>query len=121
MPESNFILLQGNADIERQLLSALSHASGHVHATRCMDQLREQIEKTRVNGVVVDMETVSLGEIEKFVRDFPGVTLVCNHRIADDELWTAAMNVGATDCCDSRDMRGILSALRTPRRLHAAA
>jgi hypothetical protein len=123
MPESNLVVLQSDADIERSLVSAFTNLAKHVRATRCMTQLRDEVTQTHAKIVVLDMEAASIAEIEQFVRDFPFVRLVCNHRLADDEVWKAAMNAGAEDCCSSRDMRGILNAagLSTGRSLQAAA
>jgi hypothetical protein len=35
--------------------------------------------------------------------------VICNHRVADEEMWTRTLSIGADDCCPSSDMRGILS------------
>ncbi len=123
MSEFDLVVLQSDAEIERLLVSALSNLSKRVHATRCMEQVRNQIVQSRANTVILDMEAVSIAEIEGFVRDFPSVTLVCNHRLADEELWRTAMNAGAHDCCASCDTRGIVAAVRTSaaRSLRAAA
>jgi hypothetical protein len=88
-----------------------------------MAQLRDEVAQTQAKAVVLDMEAVSLAEIQQFVQDFPFVTLVCNHRLADDEVWKTAMNAGADDCYDSRDTRGISTAVSTSsdRSLKAAA
>ena len=123
MSDSNLVVLQSDADIERLLVAALTDHAKQVHATRCMAQLRHEVTQTRARIVVLDMEAVSIAEIEEFVRDFPFVTLVCNHRLADDDVWKAAMNAGAEDCYASRDTRGILNAVgvSTRRSLQAAA
>jgi hypothetical protein len=42
-------------------------------------------------------------------KEFDGVRVICNHRVADEEMWTRTLSVGADDCCPSSDMRGILS------------
>jgi hypothetical protein len=42
------------------------------------------------------------------------VEIVCTHRLADDRMWSAALGVGAVDCCHPSDVRGIvLAANRT--------
>jgi hypothetical protein len=41
---------------------------------------------------------------------FPATAFVCVHRLADDCMWAQALAVGAVDCCQSNDVRGILLA-----------
>ena len=41
---------------------------------------------------------------------------MCNHRLADEEMWTATLNAGAADCRPSQDARGIVRALRCATR-----
>jgi hypothetical protein len=59
---------------------------------------------------VMDMEIVSSGEIEQLLGELPHLRIVCNHRLADDELWIAALNAGAADCCLSSDTKSIVNA-----------
>ena len=51
----------------------------------------------------------ALAEVETLKKEFEGVRVICNHRVADEEMWTRSLSVGADDCCPSSDTRGILS------------
>jgi len=73
-------------------------------------ELRELILRFRPDVVIVDMETASLTEVEQMHRDFTSVCIVCTHRIADEEMWTAALDAGAADICSATDTHGILAA-----------
>jgi DNA-binding NarL/FixJ family response regulator len=77
---------------------------------RSLGELRASIAKHRAKVVVLDIETASLSEVEKLSHDFPGVPIVCTHRLADEEMWTAALSAGAVDICPSSDTGAILTA-----------
>ncbi|HJT01960.1 MAG TPA: hypothetical protein VJ756_22900 [Terriglobales bacterium] len=68
------------------------------------------IPKYRAQVVIVDLELVSRTEVEWLRREFPGICLVCTHRLADDEMWTEMVEAGASDLCYSADCQSILSA-----------
>jgi hypothetical protein len=60
--------------------------------------------------------------LKELSDEFPAVSLVCNHRLADDAMWTRALSAGAADCCPSYDTQGILqSAVRHAPRVRAMA
>lgn len=56
------------------------------------------------------MEGARLELVEHMHREFPGVCIVCTHRVADEAKWAAALDVGASDYCQSSDTEGILLA-----------
>lgn len=106
-------LLQSDAGTVRTLYSSLCHHFHAIHAANNIDELRQTIARHRTEVVIVDTEMVSLSEIERLRREFAGICVVCTHRLADDEMWTAALNAGAADMCCSVDTRSIVtSALR---------
>jgi len=87
-----------------------------------MDELRNRIAKQRAEVVIVDVESIPLTEVQILSREFPKLCIVCTHRLADEEMWTAALSVGAADVCPSSDTHGILtSALRNSNRAKSAA
>ena len=75
-----------------------------------MAELREMIVKHRPEVVILDMEMACLSEVEWLHREFNGVCIVATHRLADEEMWTAALTAGAADICSSRDTPGIVNA-----------
>ena len=75
-------------------------------------QLRQAILKARANVAVLDLELFSLPEVQQICKEFANVSVVCTHRLADEQLWTNVMNAGAADCCLPSDVNGILFAVR---------
>lgn len=89
---------------------------------RSASELRDLIPRFRPDVVVVDIETASLSEIEQLHREFTSVCIVCTHRIADEEMWTAAMDAGAADICSATDSQAILTAaMRSTSLVRSAA
>ena len=100
----------------------LSQEFSAVYTARSVDELQTQIRKHRAQAAIVDMELVSVDDLEALSHEFPAVRFVCNHRLADDALWTAVMNAGAADCVPSFDIEGMVSAASLDcEAVHAAA
>jgi DNA-binding NarL/FixJ family response regulator len=110
MQPTNVVLLQSDPNVAQKLASSLAHSFHRVHVARSLDELRHAAHKHRPFAVILDLESATLGDIEQLKKEFEGVRVICNHRVADEEMWTKTLNVGADDCCPSSDMRGILSA-----------
>jgi DNA-binding NarL/FixJ family response regulator len=75
-------------------------------------EIRQAILKARANVAVLDLEMFTLPEVKELCREFQNVSVVCTHRIADEELWTRVMDAGAADCCLPSDVNGILFSVR---------
>jgi len=56
------------------------------------------------------MEEASLDDVKSLAGDFPEAHIVCTHRCADEEMWTAALNAGAEDVCRLSDTTSIVRA-----------
>ena len=109
MKPLSVVLLQTDAGTSRALAASLCH---HFHAIFCVNsvtELREAILKHRPEVAVIDIELATLSEVQQMSRDLPGMCIVCTHRLADEEMWTAALGAGATDVCHSRDTRAIVT------------
>jgi DNA-binding response OmpR family regulator len=109
MQYSNIVLLQSDPKIAQTLAAMLSNSFHRVHVARSVDELRHTAVKHRPDAIVLDLESASLADVETLKKEFDGVRVICNHRVADEEMWTRTLSVGADDCCPSSDMRGILS------------
>jgi DNA-binding response OmpR family regulator len=109
MHYTNVVLLQSDPNIAQTLAAMLSNSFHQVHVARSVDELRRAAVKYRPTAIVLDLESASLAEVEILKKEFEGVRVICNHRVADEEMWTRTLSVGADDCCPSSDMRGILS------------
>lgn len=104
------VLLQREAVIERSLVSALSNSFTFLHRVDSLAELRNRIHKNPGGVAILDMEKASFSDVECLARDFPATSIVCTHRCADDEMWTAALNAGALDVLSSSDIEGIVRA-----------
>jgi DNA-binding response OmpR family regulator len=123
MQQTNVLLLQSDPNVAQTLANSLSDSFHRVHVAKSVDELRHAAAKHQPFAIILDLETATLGDVESLKRDFQQTRIVCNHRVADEEMWTRSLNVGADDCCPSSDMRGILLAAVRERtmRNHLAA
>jgi DNA-binding NtrC family response regulator len=114
MKPLNLIVAQTDSQNAAVLAENLqSHFKG-VSLARDLEEVRRAIEQNRADVVVFDLEMAPLTEVDRLRRDFHNVDVVCTHRLADERLWSAALGVGAVDCCHPSDVRGIvLAANRT--------
>ena len=110
MKPLNVVLLQSDSGVAQSLVSALSRSFRAVQRVGSLGELRTSISKSHARIAILDMESASLSDLQHLSRDFPGALIVCTHRCADEEMWTAAVNAGACDVCPSSDTRGILRA-----------
>jgi DNA-binding NarL/FixJ family response regulator len=122
MQPQGVILLQSDGGAAKSLLSALGSSFRSIHQVGSVGEVRASIAKHRAAVAILDMERASLSDIEGLSREFPAASIVCIHRCADEEMWTAALNAGARDLCTSTDTRGILqAALQTSSVTRSAA
>jgi DNA-binding NtrC family response regulator len=112
MQSPNVVLLQGNPEIARSLAAALSGSFPAIHVATSLEELRDRIAKHRAGVAIVDLEMANISDLAKLTRELPGACIVCNHRLADEEMWAEALNAGATDVCPSADTCAIVSAAR---------
>ena len=110
MQHTNVVLLQSDPKVAQTLAASLSNSFHGIHVARSVDELRHAAAKHHPFAIILDLESVTLSEVESLKRDFKETRIVCNHRVADEEMWTRSLSVGADDCCPSSDMRGILFA-----------
>lgn len=122
MQYSSVIVLQRDGGAAQAIVASLCHSFTQVRAVRTLDELRANIISHRADSVVLDMEVASLKALQRLTREFPQTTIVCTHRVADEELWASALRAGAADVCAPNDTRAVVSALcHTPVRHDTAA
>ena len=122
MQSTNVVLLQSDPNLAQTLATALSNSFHRVHVVQSLDDLRHAVARTCPFAIVVDLEVATLGDVASLKRDFPETRIICNHRVADEEMWSCSLSAGADDCCPSDDMRGILLAtVREPASRSMAA
>jgi DNA-binding NarL/FixJ family response regulator len=111
MQSSSVVLLQSDPAIVQSLCADLRHSFRSVKETRSLNELRTSIAKHHPEVAILDMEMASISEVGLLAHEFPSVSIVCTHRLADEEMWAAALRAGAADICPSQDKRGILTAV----------
>ena len=122
MQPLNVVLLQSDSRVAQSLVSALAKTFSSVRQVQSLGDLRNSIAKHRAGIAILDMEAASMSDVEHLSREFPKACIVCTHRLADEEMWTAAVNAGAVDVCPPSDTRGILrTALRNASVAQSAA
>jgi len=110
MQPLNVVLLQSDSRVAESLVSALASSSTSVRQVKSLGELRNSIDKHVAGIAILDMETASISDVEHLSREFPKARIVCTHRLADEDMWAAALNAGAADICPPSDTRGILRA-----------
>jgi DNA-binding response OmpR family regulator len=108
MQLTNVVLLQSDPEIARTLSASLANSFPAVQLTQSMSELRRAAAKPQPPIMIVDLETATFSDVASLKRDFRATRIICNHRIADEEMWTRALTAGAEDCCPSSDTRGIV-------------
>jgi DNA-binding NtrC family response regulator len=122
MQPLNVVLLQSDSRVAQSLVSALANTFNSVRQVQSLGELRTSIAKHRAGIAILDMETASISDVERLSREFPQACIVCTHRLADEDMWTAAVNAGAADVCPPSDTRGIVrTALRNAPITNSAA
>ena len=122
MQPLNVVLLESDSRVAQSLVSALAKTFSSVRQVQSLGEVRSSIAKHRAGVAILDMEAASMSDIEHLSREFPNACIVCTHRLADEDMWTAAVNAGAADVCPPSDTRGILrTALRNASAKHSAA
>jgi DNA-binding NarL/FixJ family response regulator len=122
MQPLNVVLLQSDPSVAQLIASALANTFSSVRQVQSLGELRTSIAKHRAGIAILDMEAASISDIEHLSREFPKACIVCTHRLADEDMWTAALNAGAADVCPPSDTCGILrTALRNVAATHSAA
>ena len=81
-----------------------------VHTAGNLSELRQIINERHADVAVVDLELVPLDQVRSLVREYGATTMICTHRLADEQLWTDALAAGAADCLHSLDVRAIVLA-----------
>lgn len=122
MQALNIIVFQRDPRLAQALASTLSLHYHSVHVASSLEELRGDIPRHRADVAVLDVEASCLADVERLHREYPTVSIVCTHRVADEEMWAAALNAGASDMCPACDTQGIAqSAERNALPGHAQA
>jgi DNA-binding NarL/FixJ family response regulator len=115
-------VLEKNPQVAQYLAGGLRSHFKVVYLIQSREELWEEMSRDHPDALVVDVEDMRLSEVETLHHNFPGLAIVCTHRIPDEELWMAALEAGASDVCPTDDVNSVLtSVLRSVKLAHAAA
>ena len=121
MKPLNVVVAQLDTRNAERLASSLHSRFDTVAVARSLEELCDAIPRNNANVAVLDLELVSLSELENLHNAFKDVSIVCTHRIADEEMWASALAAGASDMCSSADADDVVHcAMRTLNSLAAS-
>jgi DNA-binding response OmpR family regulator len=123
MKPLSVVVAQSNSKTAEMLEKSLYNHFRVVHLAGDVDALRLAIPRFRADVAIVDLELAALSEVQQLKREFAATTIVCTHRLADEQMWANALAAGAVDCCYASDVRAIVLAARETKPLahsHAA-
>jgi DNA-binding NtrC family response regulator len=108
MQALTILVYQRDPRLAQSLASTLSLHYHSVHVADSIEELRSTIPRHRADVAILDIEQSCLSDVAHLHREFPRLPIVCTHRIADEAMWTAALDAGASDMCPAFDAHGIL-------------
>jgi DNA-binding response OmpR family regulator len=111
MQPLNVVVASQDPRAASQLAASLHKHFRSVAVARSVEEVRSAIPKQRAQLAIVDLELASFEDVERLTRDFDHTSIVCTHRIPDEEMWAAALAAGAIDCCQIADVSGIVQAV----------
>ncbi|MGA2905325.1 MAG: hypothetical protein ABSD98_15960 [Candidatus Korobacteraceae bacterium] len=106
----NVVLAHHDAVSAERLAASLGKEFRNLIITKSAPETKSAVGRFRAPFAVVDLELISVAELQQLCREFPATAFVCIHRLADDRMWTEALSAGAVDCCHCDDLCGILLA-----------
>jgi DNA-binding NtrC family response regulator len=124
METLRIVLYQNDPSAAQNLAVSLSQHFESVHLAGSYQEVRLAVARQRADVLVLDLETSGPAEVERLHHEFPRLCIVGTHRLADDEIWTEAVNRGASDICEPRQndvVRSVLRSVSHSLTHHAAA
>jgi DNA-binding NtrC family response regulator len=117
MQPLNVVIASHDSQGASQLAASLHPHFRSVSVARSIDEVRRAIPKNRAQLAIVDLELASMADVERLTQEFDHTSVVCTHRIPDEEMWASALAAGAIDCCQNADVSGIVQAVNRNVRL----
>ena len=120
MEPLSLVIYHNDPRTAQALVASLSQYFRAVNVAQKYEEVRTTVADLGADVLVLDLESSRPDEVGRLHEEFPSLTIVATHRLADDDLWTEAMNQGAADLCEPRNDEVLHSVLRG-RAHHAAA
>ncbi len=111
MQALNVIVASSDSKTAAHLAVSLNPHFRSVAVARSIDEVKRAIPKHRAQLAIVDLELASLRDVRELCQEFNATSVVCTHRIPDEEMWMDALAAGAIDCCQNADVSGIVQAV----------
>jgi len=122
MQPHNIVIALSDPHQAEQIASQLHAHFRSVSVALDCDQLRRVLRHEHADLIVLDLELATLHELRMLCVDFPASQVICTHRLADEAMWTSALNAGAMDFCNCVTLKTILQAAEhIPVAMRAAA
>lgn len=106
----SIVVIQNDAHTAQTLAAVLHEHFNSVSISRNEEELRTAIPRRRADVAIVDLELVDLPTLERLRQEFAATAFIGTHRLADEEMWAAALRAGAVDVCQSSDVKAIVEA-----------
>ena len=113
MQALNVVVAHADSNAAQQLSNCLRAHFRRVTLVNGKSELKDAIERNRAYLAIVDLDLVPLDGIKELCADYAATGVVCVHRAPDYEMWSAATNAGALECCHPSDIPSILNAMRS--------
>src|ERR1700676_2705163 len=97
METRSVVLYQNDPRTAQTLAVSLSQHFDSVYLAGRYEDVRPAVARHRAGALVLDLETSGAAEVERLHHEFPSLCIVGTHRLADDELWTEALNKGGRE------------------------
>jgi DNA-binding response OmpR family regulator len=107
----SLVVLERDPKVAQYLAWGLRPHFQTIHFVESRDELREKLSRDDPKALVLDIEFEQLADVKNLRRDFPKLPIVCTHRIPDEEMWTAALDAGASDVCPANDVENVLTSV----------
>jgi DNA-binding NtrC family response regulator len=119
MEPLSLVIYHNDPRTAQTLVVSLSQYFGPVTLVKKYEEVASTVARQRADVLVLDLETSRSDEVGRLHEEFPSLSIVATHRLADDNLWTEVMNQGAADVCEPHHDDVLRSVLRG--RAHRAA
>lgn len=125
MQPLSVLIAQADASFADYLASKLKTCFQKVLVARNASEMRCQLSEQEIYAAVVDLELIDFRQLSEICRMHGDVMVVATHRLADEQMWAAALAAGAIDCCQTKDvvaiLRGTSAAFRFSSVVHSKA
>ena len=108
MRPMNVVLAHHDPVVARALAESLRAEFRKLVMVNTMANAEAEIARLRAGYVIVDLELLSYDDLQRLCSEFPATVFATIHRLADEAMWLQSLAVGAVDCCQSNDVRGLL-------------